>query len=156
MSMKNSNDINGNWTRDLPIFSAVPQPTALPRAPHWPSGYHDSGKKNRCFFARLRRSALVLCGSNIQRSESRQLGTYIWRRPCCKWLTVTMRVCSSQHSAAALQRDNDSHLGLQVTHLDCSCTDVFRGKRLAYGYLCGCTCWLLVRFNGADFRVLMV
>ena len=33
MSMKNSNDTNGNWTRDLPTCSAVPQPTALPRAP---------------------------------------------------------------------------------------------------------------------------
>jgi hypothetical protein len=31
--MKNSNDIIGNRTRDLPACSAVPQPTALPRAP---------------------------------------------------------------------------------------------------------------------------
>jgi len=31
--MKNSNDNIGNPTRDLPTFSAVPQPTALPRAP---------------------------------------------------------------------------------------------------------------------------
>jgi len=30
--MKNSNDTIGNRTRDLPICSAVPQPTALPRA----------------------------------------------------------------------------------------------------------------------------
>jgi hypothetical protein len=34
MSMKNSSDTIGNRTRDLPIFSAVPQPTALPRAPY--------------------------------------------------------------------------------------------------------------------------
>jgi hypothetical protein len=33
MSMKNDNDIIGNRTRDLPVCSAVPQPTALPRAP---------------------------------------------------------------------------------------------------------------------------
>ena len=33
MSMKNSNDTIGNQTRDLPTCSAVPQPTALPRAP---------------------------------------------------------------------------------------------------------------------------
>jgi len=33
MSMKNSNDTIGNRTRDLPTCSAVPQPTALPRAP---------------------------------------------------------------------------------------------------------------------------
>jgi hypothetical protein len=32
--MENSNDIIGNWTRDLPVCSAVPQPTALPAA--WP------------------------------------------------------------------------------------------------------------------------
>ena len=31
--MKNSNDIIGNRTRDLRVCSAVPQPTALPRAP---------------------------------------------------------------------------------------------------------------------------
>jgi len=31
--MKNSNDTIGNRTRDLPTCSAVPQPTALPRAP---------------------------------------------------------------------------------------------------------------------------
>ena len=31
--MKNSKDANGNRTRDLPTCSAVPQPTALPRAP---------------------------------------------------------------------------------------------------------------------------
>ena len=30
--MKNSNDTIGNRTRDLPTCSAVPQPTALPRA----------------------------------------------------------------------------------------------------------------------------
>ena len=32
--MKNSNDTIGNRTRDLPAYSAVPQPTAPPRAPH--------------------------------------------------------------------------------------------------------------------------
>ena len=34
MSMKNSNDTIGNRTRDLPVCSAVPQPTAPPRAPY--------------------------------------------------------------------------------------------------------------------------
>ena len=33
MSMKNSNDTIGNGTRDLPVCSAVRQPTAPPRAP---------------------------------------------------------------------------------------------------------------------------
>jgi hypothetical protein len=32
MSMKNSNDTIGNRTRDLPVHSAVPQPTAPPLA----------------------------------------------------------------------------------------------------------------------------
>ena len=32
--MKNSNDTIGNRIRDLPTCSAVPQPTALPRAPN--------------------------------------------------------------------------------------------------------------------------
>ena len=31
--MKNSNDAIGNRTRDLPTYSAVPQPTATPRTP---------------------------------------------------------------------------------------------------------------------------
>jgi hypothetical protein len=34
MSMKNSNDIIGSRTRDLPACSAVPKPTAPPLAPH--------------------------------------------------------------------------------------------------------------------------
>jgi hypothetical protein len=34
MSMKNSKDTIGNQTRDLPTCSAVPQPTAPPRAPN--------------------------------------------------------------------------------------------------------------------------
>jgi len=33
--MKNSNDTIGNRTRDLPVCSAVPKPTALPRAPYF-------------------------------------------------------------------------------------------------------------------------
>ena len=35
MSIKNSIDTIGNRTRDLPICSAVPQLTALPRAPNF-------------------------------------------------------------------------------------------------------------------------
>jgi hypothetical protein len=34
-SLKNSSDSIGNRTRDLPAFSAVPQPTAPPRTPHF-------------------------------------------------------------------------------------------------------------------------
>jgi len=33
MSMKKSNETNGNQTRDLLACKAVPQPTAPPRAP---------------------------------------------------------------------------------------------------------------------------
>ena len=33
MSMKNSNDTIGNRILDLPVCSAVPQPTELPRIP---------------------------------------------------------------------------------------------------------------------------
>jgi hypothetical protein len=31
--LKNSDDLNGNQTRNLPACSIVPQPTTLPRAP---------------------------------------------------------------------------------------------------------------------------
>jgi hypothetical protein len=37
MSMKNSNDTIGNWYRELPVCTAVPQLTAPPRAPTFPS-----------------------------------------------------------------------------------------------------------------------
>jgi len=35
MSLKNSSDTIGNQTRDLPACSALPQPTALLRAPNY-------------------------------------------------------------------------------------------------------------------------
>jgi len=40
--MKNSNDTIGNRTRDIPACSAVPQPTAPPRAPGRLQGVHYS------------------------------------------------------------------------------------------------------------------
>ena len=40
MSMKNSSDTIGNWTRDLPACSAVAQPTAPPRDPTFNSYLH--------------------------------------------------------------------------------------------------------------------
>jgi len=57
--MKNSNDTIGNRTRNLPTCSAVPQPTALPRAPRnsnrrinkeesrWRSKRHYFGRRGR-------------------------------------------------------------------------------------------------------------
>jgi len=35
MSMKNFDDTIGNRTRDLPVCSTVPRPTAPPRAPEY-------------------------------------------------------------------------------------------------------------------------
>jgi hypothetical protein len=35
MWMKNSSDTIGNWTRNLPACSTVPQPTAPPRSDRW-------------------------------------------------------------------------------------------------------------------------
>jgi len=55
MSMKNSSDTIGNRTRDLPTCSAVPQPTAPPRALHSLMFSVMSGKnlphmfQNNCF-----------------------------------------------------------------------------------------------------------
>ena len=42
--MKNSSDTIGNRTRDLPTCSAVPQPTAPPRAPSHNVGLPNQGK----------------------------------------------------------------------------------------------------------------
>ena len=48
--MKNSNDTIGNQTCDLPTCSAVPQPTALPRASsELKGGKHNCLKKNSFF-----------------------------------------------------------------------------------------------------------
>ena len=41
MSMKNYSDTIENWTRDLPACRAVPQPTALPRAPRMTGNLHE-------------------------------------------------------------------------------------------------------------------
>jgi hypothetical protein len=51
MSMKNSNDNMGNRTRDLPTCSAVPQPTALPRAPN--------GTIRRTIFRKVRTETIL-------------------------------------------------------------------------------------------------
>ena len=45
--MKDSNDTIGNRTRGLPALSAVPQPTALPRAPLPPHTEDDGNKLKR-------------------------------------------------------------------------------------------------------------
>jgi hypothetical protein len=50
MSMKNSNDTIGNRTRDLPACSAMPQPTALPRAPLFYVGVQFVCLKRRTWF----------------------------------------------------------------------------------------------------------
>jgi len=46
MSMKNSNDIIGNRTRDLPACGAVPQLTAPPHAPPFEIDVNSFGKSN--------------------------------------------------------------------------------------------------------------
>jgi hypothetical protein len=44
--MENSNDNIGNRTCDLPTCTAVPQPTALPRAPYFIDGYQKYTSNN--------------------------------------------------------------------------------------------------------------
>ena len=46
--MKNSNDTIGNRTRDLTVCSAVPQPTALPRAPSKENGLDVNADNAKC------------------------------------------------------------------------------------------------------------
>ena len=51
-SMKNSSDTIGKQTRDLPACSAVPQPTAPPRAPkeqYFTSSFSQNSQKNSTF-----------------------------------------------------------------------------------------------------------
>jgi hypothetical protein len=45
MSINNSNGTFGNRTRNLPACSAVPQPTAPPRAPMWNAMWRISSRK---------------------------------------------------------------------------------------------------------------
>ena len=47
MSMKNSNDTNGNRTRNLPACSAVPQTTAPSRVPEIFRGGGEEKKKEK-------------------------------------------------------------------------------------------------------------
>ena len=72
--MKKSNDTIGNRTRDLPACSAVPQPTALPRAPHInikPLIFRPTEVRNTVFFSRTaRRSFLLLGCENRTEQES--------------------------------------------------------------------------------------
>jgi hypothetical protein len=49
--MKNSNDTIGNRTRDLPARSAVPQPTALPRALVWFVFFNNSNNCIKYYWA---------------------------------------------------------------------------------------------------------
>jgi hypothetical protein len=46
MSMKNSNDTIGIWTRNLPACSTVPQPTVTPHAPIYPLGHKKKSQAN--------------------------------------------------------------------------------------------------------------
>jgi len=50
MSMKNSNDIIGNQTRDLHTCSAVLQATALLRVPAWQESYIKIQRLNALFY----------------------------------------------------------------------------------------------------------
>ena len=58
MAMKNSNDINGNRTRELPACSALPQLTVPPRARTriWPA--HKENKHAFC----TELHAVIRCG----------------------------------------------------------------------------------------------
>ena len=75
MSMKNSNDTIGNRTRDLRNCSAVPQPTALRRAPYH-IVVHDRNIKKQCtrrstvstFTSAEALKSAVLVGQNSERN----------------------------------------------------------------------------------------
>jgi hypothetical protein len=68
MSMKNSNDTIGNRTRDLPACSAVPQPTATPRASIFYSTWEKLQQIKSPFMKKMRADwlrdapAIILCG----------------------------------------------------------------------------------------------
>jgi len=55
MSIKNSSDTIGNRTRDLATCSAVPQPTAPPRAPEYDGVFHKIMAKNQETHCSLRK-----------------------------------------------------------------------------------------------------
>jgi hypothetical protein len=62
MSMKNSNDTIGNRTRDFPTCSAVPQPTAPPRASQFRST-NDNSKATQVYL--LQGYTKLLCVFNF-------------------------------------------------------------------------------------------
>jgi hypothetical protein len=77
MSMKKSKDTMGNRTRDLLACSAVPQPTALPRAPFSIILLYRNLQDGRSTEGRLRGEERVLVGKP---EEKRQFG-----RPRRRW-----------------------------------------------------------------------
>jgi len=66
MSMKNSNDTIGNRTRDLPACSAVPQPTALPRAPILPYIHSENTKRVSSLGLRI----ILLTSETVRQNQS--------------------------------------------------------------------------------------
>ena len=87
--MKNSNDTIGNRTRDLPPCSAVPQPTAPPRAPDQDQGVHklgDADTERREDFKSWLREWRVEGGNFISSllvtNEASKMTTYRQESPC--------------------------------------------------------------------------
>jgi hypothetical protein len=68
MSMKNFNDTIGNRTRNLPTYNAVPQPTALTRAPSSTIIRH----KIMYFIWNEKKEKFLMNGSKISRIQLRE------------------------------------------------------------------------------------
>jgi len=77
--MKIFNDTIGNRTRDLPVCSAVPQPTAPPRAPNRNEyqEYFLRGKDGRCVGLTTLPPS---CADCLEIWEPQPLG-YLWACP---------------------------------------------------------------------------
>jgi hypothetical protein len=108
--MKNSNDIIGNRTRDLPACSALPQPTALPRAPIKRVPYKNrlGGTWNGLIWARIRVSWWLLSTRRWTYGYHKNLGSF-----STGWETVSfsrgilLRGVGAKISVAIVQRRFD-------------------------------------------------
>ena len=71
MSMKNSNDTIGNRTRDIPACSAVPEPTAPPRAP---TQHTVMAPKSQLYYSILLYRSTVLNFTQEQATKAQRRG----------------------------------------------------------------------------------
>jgi len=119
MSMKNSSDIIGNRNRDLPTCSAVPQPSARPRAPQL-----TFIATKFCHSCRCLGSAPLSCNlyEITVHGSSQSLPIHVRKAWCCaQWLWSHIQIncnCESTNiSPAPLNNINTKRVAIETRYV---------------------------------------